>query len=101
MVGFYSRWRTLRLDLMKVVVATYVLAAALLPLSHHDIACHFKSTTHCTTCIIGSSAEAADDSATLTHAQFVDAGQAAGEISAPALSTVDESTAGRSPPARG
>ena len=90
-----------RVGLMKAVLALYVAAAALLPLSHHDIACHFKSTTHCTTCIIGSSAEAADDSGPLTHAAFADAGQAAGYVPAPVASTVDDGTSGRSPPSRG
>ena len=34
---------------LKVVLALYLLAAALLPFGHHDLACHLKSTTHCTT----------------------------------------------------
>ena len=53
-----------------------MLAAALLPLAHHDIACHLKSTTHCTTCIIGSSAEAAADPAPLDRLRLRDAGRA-------------------------
>lgn len=44
---------------LKVVLAVYVLAVALLPLSHHDIVCHVKSSTHCTTCVAASSAEPA------------------------------------------
>ena len=30
-----------------------------MPLAHHDIVCHLKSTTHCTTCVVGSSGETA------------------------------------------
>ena len=90
-----------RVGLMRAVLAVYVAAAALLPLSHHDIACHFKSNTHCTTCNIGSSAEAADDSGPFTHGAFADAGQAAGYVPASVASTVDDGTSGRSPPSRG
>ena len=43
----------------KLLLAAYVLAAALLPLAHHDIVCHLKSSTHCTTCVVGSSGETA------------------------------------------
>ena len=52
---------------LKVVLALYVLAAALMPFGHHDLACHLKSTTHCITCTVGSSAEAAVDPAVLAR----------------------------------
>ena len=64
---------------LKVVLALYVLAAALMPLGHHDLACHLKSTTHCTTCTVGSSAEAAVDPAVLARFWLLDAGAAGGE----------------------
>lgn len=54
---------------LKLVLAAYAVAVALLPLAHHDLACHLKSSTHCTTCIVGSSAETAADAASL--ARFV------------------------------
>jgi hypothetical protein len=41
----------------RLVVAIYTVATLLSPLSHHDLACHLKSATHCTTCVVGSSAE--------------------------------------------
>ena len=28
-----------------------------MPLAHHDVLCHLKSTTHCTTCVVASSGE--------------------------------------------
>jgi hypothetical protein len=59
---------------LKVVLALYVLAAALMPLGHHDLACHLKSTTHCTTCTVGSSAEAAVDPAVLARFWLLDLG---------------------------
>ena len=102
MVGLLSRrLHVSRAGLLRAVLALYVTASALLPLSHHDIACHFKSNTHCTTCINGSSAEAADDSGALTHGVFADAGQATGYVAAPVSSTVTDGTTGRSPPSRG
>jgi hypothetical protein len=61
---------------LKVILALYLLAAALLPFGHHDLACHIKSTTHCTTCVVGSSAEAAADPAVLARTWLFDAGTA-------------------------
>ena len=60
---------------LKVVLALYVFAAALLPFGHHDLVCHLKSTTHCTTCTVGSSAETAADPAVLARCSLVDAGE--------------------------
>ena len=58
------------------IVAVYVLAMALLPLTHHDIACHLKSSTHCTTCLIGSAADLASGETSLGSSILDDAGQA-------------------------
>ena len=84
---------------MKAVLAAYVLAAALLPLGHHDLACHLKSSTHCTSCVIGSSAELTGDAATLMRQPLLDAGRA---TSAPVTCIVPVAlhpSPGRSPPA--
>jgi hypothetical protein len=59
---------------LKVVLALYVLAAALMPFGPHDLACHLKSTTHCITCTVGSSAEAAVDPAVLARFWLLDLG---------------------------
>jgi hypothetical protein len=84
---------------LKIVLALYVLAAALMPLGHHDLACHLKSTTHCTTCIVGSSAEAAVDPAVLARFWLLDLGAARAEP-VQSLAVPDASTAtGRAPPA--
>ena len=64
--------------LLRGILSLYVLAAALMPLGHHDIACHLKSTTHCSTCVVGSSAEAASHAAPLSGFGLDDAGAALG-----------------------
>lgn len=84
---------------MKVVLAAYVVAAALLPLGHHDLACHLKSSTHCTTCIVGSSAELTADPAALVRQPLSDVGPAASPVDSAADSVVLLESSGRSPPA--
>lgn len=84
---------------LKLVLSLYMLAAALLPFGHHDLVCHLKSTTHCTTCIVGSSAEAAADPAVLARFWLHDAGVPISEpVDAPHSATV-RSSFGRAPPA--
>src|SRR3954468_23578815 len=84
---------------LKVVLALYVLAAAALPFGHHDLACHIKSTTHCTTCAVGSSAEATGDSTVLARFWLLDAGIAvSGAVAAPRAATIRPAS-GRAPPA--
>ena len=53
--------RAPRTLLLRVLLGLYIAAAALLPFAHHDIACHFKSTTHCTSCVIGAAGDLASD----------------------------------------
>jgi len=84
---------------LKVVLALYVSAAALLPFGHHDLACHVKSTTHCATCAVGSSAEATGDSTVLARFWLLDAGIAVVEpVDALHAATVRRAS-GRAPPA--
>lgn len=86
---------------LKVVLALYVLAAALMPLGHHDLACHLKSTTHCTTCTVGSSAEAAVDPAVLARFWLLDLGATAIDpIQAPNVPAASTAS-GRAPPSLG
>jgi hypothetical protein len=84
---------------LKVVLALYVLAAALMPFAHHDLACHLKSTTHCTTCLVGSSAEAAADPAMLARFWLSDAGATVFEAVTEPDSAAPRLTPGRAPPA--
>jgi len=76
-----------------------MLAAALLPFGHHDLVCHLKSTTHCTTCTVGSSAEAAADPAVLARFWLLDVGVAVSEIVDAPHSTPARPASGRAPPA--
>jgi hypothetical protein len=84
---------------LKVVLALYVLAAALLPFGHHDLACHLKSTTHCATCTVGSSAEAAADPAVLARFWLLDAGATVFDPVDQPQSAVTHPSSGRAPPA--
>ena len=83
---------------LKVVLALYVLAAALLPFGHHDLACHIKSTTHCTTCTVGSSAEAAADPAVLARFWLHDAGETVCEPIDQPQTSLALPESGRAPP---
>jgi hypothetical protein len=82
----------------KVVLGLYFLAAALMPLGHHDVVCHLKSTTHCTTCTTGSSAEAAADPSVLARFWLLDAGATICEPVKAAHSTAVRPASGRAPP---
>jgi len=83
---------------LKVVLALYILAAALMPFGHHDLACHIKSTTHCTTCTVGSSAEAAADPGVLARFWLLDAGEPACEPIDQPQSVLTRPASGRAPP---
>jgi len=83
---------------LKVVLALYMLAAGLLPLGHHDLVCHIKSTTHCTTCTVGSSAEAAADPAVLARFWLLDAGIAVVDRIDPPHAASVRPASGRAPP---
>jgi hypothetical protein len=83
---------------LKVVLAVYVLAAALLPFGHHDLACHLKSTTHCTTCAVGSSAEAAADPTLLARFWLHDAGATLPDPADASRSVTCRPASGRAPP---
>jgi hypothetical protein len=81
------------------LLAAYVLAAALLSFSHHDVICHLKSSTHCTSCLAGSSGETASGAAADVTAALDDAGQATETVKAFVHSTTIRTSSGRSPPA--
>jgi hypothetical protein len=84
---------------LKVVLALYVFAAALLPFGHHDLVCHLKSSTHCTTCTVGSSAETAADTAVLARFSLLDAGAPVHDSADLPSSTTRRPASGRAPPA--
>jgi len=82
----------------KIVLAVYVLAAALLPLTHHDVVCHAKSSTHCSTCTIGSSGEEAPDPSDLARLGLTNAGEAFAPCHVPVLAPASSQCSGRAPP---
>lgn len=83
---------------LKAVLAVYAVAAALLPLAHHDIVCHAKSTTHCASCVIASSAEAAGDAALLGPLHLAHTGDAIVRAQSAPQSASLGSSPGRAPP---
>ena len=82
----------------KVVLALYILAASLMPFGHHDLVCHLKSTTHCTTCTVGSSGEAAADPSVLARFWLIDAGATVCDPSDAPHTATGRSASGRAPP---
>ena len=85
--------------ILKVVVAAYIAALAALPFAHHDLACHLKSSTHCTVCHIGTSADDTSVQPDLGHVDLADAGLAGEVCATAAVSCVLLPSLGRSPPA--
>ena len=81
-----------------LVLVLYVAAAALLPLAHHDIACHLKSSTHCTTCVVGSAGDLAADTSFLQHSPLDDAGKAGAQALLRVESRALGAIGGRAPP---
>jgi hypothetical protein len=84
--------------LLKVVIASYALALAVLPFGHHDLVCHLKSSTHCTTCLVGTSADDHGTQPALAPVALDDAGQAVVSSQTLTASLVSSPSSGRSPP---
>src|SRR4051794_5587115 len=85
-------------SLMKLVAAAYVLALAVLPFAHHDLVCHLKSSTHCWTCHVGTSADESRPDPAATPMLLCDAGRADEAPLALIGSRAPSSSSGRSPP---
>jgi len=83
---------------MKLVAAAYVLALAILPFAHHDLACHLKSTTHCWTCHVGTSADESRPDPAATPISLGEAGRADELSLSFVASRVPSPSSGRSPP---
>jgi hypothetical protein len=62
--------------IFKIFVAVYIAALATLPLAHHDLVCHLKSSNHCGVCHVGTSADDASQRVVLAHKDLADAGRA-------------------------
>lgn len=84
--------------ILKFVVAAYVVALAALPFAHHDLACHLKSSTHCTVCHVGTSADDTSVQPGVGHVDLADAGRASERYASFSPSCVLLPSSGRSPP---
>ena len=85
--------------ILRFVSAAYIAALAATPFAHHDLVCHIKSSTHCGTCHVGTSADPGGPQPSLTSADYPDAGGAAEHTSTLAVSCDVSPSAGRAPPA--
>jgi hypothetical protein len=89
------RWRAG----LVLVLGAYAVLIGTNPLLHHDLACHFKSPTHCQACTSNPSASKVEHRISLDSVRLADSGR----VHAPALTLPDLAvsvpTAGRSPPA--
>jgi hypothetical protein len=84
--------------LSKALLATYVFCAALLPITHHDLACHLKSPKHCTTCLAAVSGDSVPDTAALDRAPMRDAGRATTTDVVDRQQALESTSSGRAPP---
>jgi hypothetical protein len=84
--------------MMRLVTAAYVLALAMLPFAHHDLVCHLKSSTHCSTCHIGTSADESRPDPVVAAMSLADAGRAEETSPARIASRAPSPSSGRSPP---
>jgi hypothetical protein len=84
--------------LLQAIVAAYALAVSLMPLAHHDVVCHAKSPTHCTTCVVGASAEPAGDGSGPARYPLDDLGAARALAHVPGDPVTLGAPAGRAPP---
>ena len=85
--------------LLRFVIGAYIAALAAMPFAHHDLLCHLKSSTHCSTCHVGTSADPGGSQPALAAADFADAGRPVVPRDKAAFSCVLSSSAGRAPPA--
>jgi hypothetical protein len=82
-----------------LTLGLYALVLLIGPAQHHDLACHLKSRTHCTTCVVSVSASGAPTTSGLLAADLPESGSLVCETPDLALSPAITSRFGRSPPA--
>ncbi len=66
---------------------------------HHDLACHLKSPTHCTTCTFSLSSAGVQPGGGVPPVVLPQAGRSGRDLRLPCLATVVVHITGRSPPA--
>ena len=85
-------------EVSRLVAAAFVVALVALPFAHHDLACHLKSNTHCTSCHVGTSADAAGGDPAASPVQFTDAGRPVEQPSSVIIGCGPLAKSGRAPP---
>ena len=83
---------------LRAVIAAYMVAVAAMPFAHHDIVCHIKSSTHCSTCHVGTSGDQSNVRPLLARVSLADAGQLHHQQPAHAGDWALSPSAGRAPP---
>ena len=83
---------------LRWVLAAYFVALAAMPFAHHDVVCHLKSSTHCSTCHVGASTDPDGTRPAVTSADLSDAGAAEQRASGIIASCTLSPSAGRAPP---
>lgn len=93
----FHRWR--RFAVVAVVIYSFFLATA--EFEHHDIACHFKTPFHCSSCASSPLSVSANTPVIPDASRLADAGRAVAIqlLSEDTLLALDSS--GRSPPSSG
>ncbi|HEX2341602.1 MAG TPA: hypothetical protein VHI98_14085 [Vicinamibacterales bacterium] len=91
------RRRVIRATLVSIGLYTLVLLVA--PAFHHDLACHLKSPTHCTTCLVSITAPGSHGAAGLVAADPLDAGVLLLDVVGLPARLALAPRVGRSPPA--
>jgi hypothetical protein len=84
---------------LRWVLAAYIVALAAMPFAHHDIVCHLKSSTHCATCHVGTSADPGGPRPAIAASDLVDAGCASERSARVSVSCAISPSSGRAPPA--
>lgn len=77
----------------------YIVAVAAMPFAHHDIVCHLKSSTHCSTCHVGTSGDQSNVRPSPARVTLADAGQPCHPHLAHTGDWALSPSAGRAPPA--
>ncbi|HET7697403.1 MAG TPA: hypothetical protein VFK57_16935 [Vicinamibacterales bacterium] len=83
---------------LRWVIAAYFVALAAMPFAHHDVVCHFKSSTHCSTCHVGASTDPGGTRPSVSSADLADAGAAVEAASRIPPSCTLSPSSGRAPP---
>jgi len=82
-----------------LTLGLYAILLAVGPFSHHDLACHLKSPTHCTTCVF-TSTPGHQSGAGVQFATLPAATPLGGEIATCSTAGVHRTQTDRAPPAR-